>query len=329
MSDEQLLGQMILLGFQGQDAMPAETAELYKQYKVGGVMLFGWNVKTFEQTKKLVGSFGAINPTPGLPLFVAIDEEGGIVHRLPWSPPTTSAATLGKRNKPKDVYAQFLRVGKKLKETGINVNFAPVLDIAPDPSATFLGSRIYGGDPKRVIPLTNAAIKGTQDAGIVSVGKHFPGHGGTALDSHEVLPKVDDSMKKLRGYALKPFAAAVDSGIDAIIVGHLLVPAIDKSLPASLSKKAITGLLRGEMGFKGVVFSDDMRMGAIVKNYNIGEACVRFIEAGGDVVFVGKHTNLQKQALKALGDAVKSGRIKRERLLESAYRIVSLKLKIK
>lgn len=329
MSDEELLGQMVMLGFIGQESMPKEVADLYARYKVGGVMLFGWNVVSFDQTKQLVGTINTLNPNPALPYLIGIDEEGGIVHRLPWNPSTRSAATMGNRNKPDEVYAQYLRVGKGLRELGINANFAPVLDIAPDPSATFLGNRIFGGNPKRVIPLTNAAIRGTQDAGIVAVGKHFPGHGGTPEDSHEVLPTIEDSLKKLHGYALMPFAAAVETGIDAIMIGHLLVPAVDKKLPASLSKKAITGLLREEMGFKGVVFSDDMRMGGIVSNYNIGEAGVRFIEAGGDVVFVGKHANLQIKVLEALSKALQSGRLKRERLLESAYRIVSLKLRLK
>ncbi len=329
MSDEELLGQMVMLGFTGQDGMPKEVTELYVKYKIGGVMLFGWNVKTFEQTKRLVGAINAMNPNPALPYLIGIDEEGGIVHRLPWNPPTRSAATMGKRNKYDEVYAQYLRVGKGLRELGINTNFAPVLDIAPDPSATFLGNRIFGSSFKRVIPLTNAAIRGTQDAGIIAVGKHFPGHGGTVEDSHKVLPTVEGSMKNLRGYALKPFAAAVETGIDAIMVGHLLVPAVDKKLPASLSKKAITGLLREEMGFNGVIFSDDMRMGGIISHYNIGEAGVRFIEAGGDVVFVGKHTNLQIKVLEALDKALKDGRLTRERLLESAYRIVSLKLRLK
>jgi beta-N-acetylhexosaminidase len=329
MSDEELLGQMVMLGFAGRGGMPKVTSELYARYKIGGVMLFGWNVKTFAQTGKLVDAVNAINPYPGLPLFIGIDEEGGIVHRLPWSPPTRSAATLGKRNKPGDVYNQFLRVGAKLRELGINIDFAPVLDIAPKLSGTFLGNRMYGTNPEKVIPMIDAAIRGLHDGGIFSLGKHFPGHGNTASDSHKSLPKMGDTLERLRGYTLEPFAAAVGAGVDAMLVGHLLVPALDPDNPASLSKKVITGLLRNEMGFHGVIFSDDMRMGAIVNNYDIGEACVRFIEAGGDVVFIGKYVKKQRKALEALEASVKSGRISRARLLESAYRIVSLKLKIK
>jgi beta-N-acetylhexosaminidase len=329
MSDEELLGQMVMLGFSGQSAVPSSVAELYQKYKVGGVMLFGWNVDAFDQTGKLVKKVEALNQYPDLPLFVGIDEEGGIVHRLPWSPKTISAYYMGKHNDTEEVYGQYSRVGAQLRELGINLNFAPVLDIAPDPAATFLGNRIFGTTPEKVIPLTDAAIQATQASGVAAVGKHFPGHGGTASDSHKVLPKVNDSLSKLQGYALKPFQAAVDAGIDAMLVGHLLVPALDRDWPASLSKKIITGLLREEMGFQGVVFSDDMRMGAIVNNYDIGEACVRFVEAGGDVAFIGKYVDRQKKALAALDAAVKSGRITRERLMESAYRIVKLKLELK
>jgi beta-N-acetylhexosaminidase len=329
MSDEELLGQMVMLGFAGRGGMPKDTAMMYSKYKVGGVMLFGWNVGTFDQTKKLVDAINENNPYPDLPLFIGIDEEGGIVHRLPWSPPTRSAATLGKRNNPDAVYSQFLRVGSKLRELGINIDFAPVLDIAPQLTGTFLGNRMYGTDPDKVIPLVEAAIRGLHDGGIFSLGKHFPGHGNTASDSHKNLPRMGDSLDRLRDYTLKPFAAAVAAGVDAMLVGHLLVPALDSDNPASLSRKVITGLLREEMGFKGVIFSDDMRMGAIVANYDIGEACVRFVEAGGDVVFIGKYVDKQKKALEALDKAVKSGRISRARLLESVYRIVSLKLRLK
>lgn len=329
MSDEELLGQMILLGFSGQSGMPEAIAKLYQDYKVGGVMLFGWNVVSFEQTKELVQNLQAQNAYPDLPLIVGIDEEGGIVSRLPWSPRTTTAATLGRRGSVQRVYDQFLRIGQGLHDEGINLDFAPVLDVAPQLAGTFLGNRMYGTNPDKVIPLTNAAVDGLHDAGVFSLGKHFPGHGETATDSHKVLPEIDDSLSRLNSYTLKPFQAAVDNGVDAMLVGHLLYPALDAKYPASLSKKVITGLLRDKMGFQGVIFSDDMRMGAITSNYNIGEACVRFIEAGGDVVFIGKYTDKETRAVKALAAAVKNGRISRDRLLESAYRIVKLKLEIK
>ena len=328
MTDGELLGQMVLLGFYGTADMPKEVWELYNKYRVGGVMLFGWNVKTFDQTKKMLATINGKNPFPALPMFIGIDEEGGIVHRLPWKPGTRTAATLGKRNKPQEVYDQFLRVGQKLRETGVNINLAPVLDIAPDTEGTFMGRRMYGTDPDKVIPLVTEAIRGTRDGGVLSFGKHFPGHGNTATDSHETLPVINDSAARIRDYTLKPFEAAIENGIDGLLVGHLLVPALDKKNPASLSKAIITDLLREELGFQGIVISDDMRMGAITSKYNIGEACVRFVEAGGDIVFVGKFIDKQRKALEALTKAVESGRITRDRLEDSARRIVRLKLRL-
>jgi beta-N-acetylhexosaminidase len=329
MTDEELLGQMIMLGFTGQDSMPGESAELFRHYSVGGVILFGWNVKSFGQVQALIMNINKNNPIPDLPIFIAIDEEGGDVSRFVWMPPTRSAETLGKRNDLKEVYEQYLRVGRALHEIGVNFNFAPVLDIASDPDASYMINRMYGGDADRVIPITNAVISGLHDGGVFSLGKHFPGHGGTAVDSHKDLPVIPDTAEELRAYALRPFKAAIDNGIDAILVGHLQIPALDQDYPASLSKRVITGLLREELGFSGIVFSDDMRMGAIINTHDIGEACVLFIEAGGDIVLVGKHMDQQKRALQALDEAVKSGRLTRQRLLESAYRIVSLKLSIK
>ncbi len=326
MTNEELLGQMVMLGFSGTETMPEEVAALYHNYKVGGVMLFGWNVKNFEQTKRLTAALEESNPTPQLPLFIAIDEEGGIVHRLPWKPSTRSAATMGRRNNTKEIYDQYFRVAKELRRVGVNINFAPVLDIAPDPSQTFMGNRMFGTDPKKVSKLIGYAITGTQDGGVLALGKHFPGHGLTADDSHKVLPVVNATKAELKAYALKPFAAAIEKKVDAILVGHLLVPALDSKYPASLSKNVITGLLRNEMGFQGIVFSDDMRMGAITSNYKIGEACVKFILAGGDVVLIGKYPEKQKAALETLTEAVKSGRITRERLEESALRIVWAKM---
>lgn len=326
MTDAELLGQMVMLGFTGTEAMPEDVAALYRKYKLGGVMLFGWNVVDFEQTKKLTAALEEVNSYPQLPLFIAIDEEGGSVRRLPWKPSTLSAATLGRRNSTKGVYRQYLRVAKELKRIGVNFNFAPVLDIAPEPETTFMGTRMFGSDAAKVSRLIGSAIDGTHDGGILALGKHFPGHGLTADDSHKVLPVVEATRAELKSYALKPFAAAIKRNVDAMIVGHLLVPALDSRVPASLSKSVITGLLRKEMGFQGLVFSDDMRMGAITSSYSIGEASVRFILAGGDVVLIGKYPDRQRVALQVLTKAVQDGRISRARLEESGLRIVRAKM---
>lgn len=327
LSDEELLGQMVMVGFSGSREVPEETAQFIQQYKIGNIMLFGWNVRNFEQTKALTDKIHLINPVPGVPQLIGLDVEGGQVKRMVWRPRLLSAQKLG-INGPQAAYAQNLLIGKTLHDIGVNINFAPVLDIAPRPGSTYLNRRMYGNDPEKVIPVTNAVIHGLKDGGILALGKHFPGLGMTATDPHITLPTIDISKEKLESYALKPFIAACNEGIDAILVTHVLIPSLDAKNPATLSKPVITDLLRSEIGFKGLIVSDDMRMGAIIERYDIGEACIRFIEAGGDIVLIGKYYDKQKQAMEALMAAVKSGRLTRQRLEESAYRILSAKMKL-
>lgn len=328
MSNEELLGQMIMVGFTGTKDLSKSIAGMVKKYKIGNIILFGWNTSNFTQTKKMIANIKKHNPFPRLPLLIALDVEGGSVRRFSWKPRIYSAMELGKQNKPKKVYDQFLYIGKKLKSIGVNANLAPVLDIAHKPANSFLKKRMYGSNPKKVIPLTNMAVKGLQDADVISVGKHFPGEGMTKTDSHRTLPVIKTPRKEIFDYTLKPFQAASDIGIGAMMVGHILVPALDNKNPATLSKSIITGLLREQMGFDGLIFSDDMRMGAIVGKYNIGEACIRFIEAGGDIVIIGKNLKLETAALKALSESVKSGRLSRKRMEESVYRIIKAKMKL-
>lgn len=324
MSDRELIGQMVMIGFNGTEDMDSESAQLMKDYGVGNVMLFGWNTKTFEQTKALtarIQSHGA----NGVPVMIGIDLEGGRVVRFSgqWKPKLSSAQALGKKNDPQRVYEQYRQIGQTLREIGIAVDFAPVLDIAKEP--TFLGSRVFGGDADKVAALTREAVKGLHDGGVASLGKHFPGHGYTTEDSHETLPVINVSRDKMEAYSLIPFASAVDEGIDAILVAHLKFPKIDRDYIASVSPVFITDMLRGDMNFNGVVISDDMRMMGLRSQYSVGEGAVLHILAGGDIVLVGLHGKLQKQALDALYQAVQDGRIGRARLEQSVRRILTLK----
>ncbi len=326
MSDKELIGQMVMIGFEGQKDMDKEGARLVRDDFVGNVMLFGWNTDTFEQTKALTAKIQAYSRN-GIPVMIGIDLEGGKVKRFPgeWRPALESAQALGKAGDARRVYDQYRRIGEKLHEIGIMIDFAPVLDIAKKPSETFLGSRMFGGDAEKTAALVPEAVKGLQDGGVASLGKHFPGHGSTPDDSHQTLPVIRLSLEKLRSYSLVPFSAAVDQGIDAMLVGHLLFPKIDNEYPASVSYAFITDLLRKELGFGGVVVSDDMRMQGIRSRFSAGEAAALHILAGGDIVLVGRHYVLQKQVVDALYQAVQDGRITRQRLEESVRRILTLK----
>ncbi len=319
---------MVMIGFTGTGDMDQNSIALMAEYEIGNVFLFGWNIESFAQTKALTDSIKAHNPSE-IPLLIGIDIEGGKVIRFvgQWHPSLSSAQSLGEANDTQQVYDQYLRIGAQLKEIGININFAPVLDVAHDPSVSFLGSRMFGNDPNIVSPLVCAAVAGLHDAGIASLGKHFPGHGDTADDSHNTLPVILSTQEEMTSFALPTFQAAIDAGLDAMLVAHLSYPNLDSENITSVSPTIITGLLREQMGFGGVIFSDDMRMQGLRSRYSVGEGAVKFVLAGGDVVLVGKYYSLQKEALDALMSAVASGVITRERLEESVYRILSMKMR--
>jgi beta-N-acetylhexosaminidase len=186
---------------------------------------------------------------------------------------------------------------------------------------------MFGSDPEAVAPLVSEAVTGLHDGGGASRGKHLPGHGDTADDSHHTLPVINATLDEMESYSLIPFQAAIDSGLDAMLVAHLFYPNVDSDYITSVSPTVITGLLREQMGFGGVVFSDDMRMQGLRDRYSVGQGAVLHILAGGDVVLIGKYYDMQKEALDSLIAAVHDGLITRERLEESVYRILTLKMK--
>lgn len=319
---------MVMIGFSGQSDMDKDSISLMQQYDVGNVILFGWNTNTFAQTKKLTEKIRSHNGT-SIPLMIGIDIEGGSVTRFKgqWKPFISSAKKLGEVNDPERVFEQYKRIGEQLKDIGINIDLAPVMDIAPHPSATFLGNRMFGSDPDKVAPLISEAVKGLHAGGIASMGKHFPGHGNTAADSHHTLPVLNATLDEMETYELVPFQAAIDDGLDAMLVAHLSYPNVDQDYITSISPTVITDILRDEMGFNGVVFSDDMRMMGIRNKYSVGEAAVLHILAGGDVVLIGMHYKLQSEVLETMYQALQDGRLTRERLEESVRRILTMKQK--
>lgn len=346
MTDEELVGQMVMCGFTGSGKKtatytneageqvtgqtsdltkaPQEFKDLVSQYKVGNVILFGQNTDTFEQTAALIADIKSANLTD-IDLSFSIDVEGGSVRRFRWDPKIKSAQKLGQEDDPDATYEQFLRIGAKLQEIGITIDLAPVLDIADNPENTFLGNRMFGSDPEKAIPHIQAAVRGLQDGGILSFGKHFPGHGNTATDSHKQLPTLTPTLDELKNHELTMFSSAVEAGIDGMLVGHLSYPNVDPAHITSVSDIFITDILRQEMGFSGVIMSDDMRMSAIAGTVGIGEGAVQFIEAGGDLVLIGKSISKQREVFTSIYEALASGRLTRERLEESVYRILVMK----
>lgn len=329
MTLEEKVGQLVLAGVDGYEANE-NSKKLIETYHVGGFVLLKKNVRDTEQMRNLINSLKEGNATNKIPLYLALDEEGGRISRMPSEfkgmPSNQLVGTQNDENLAKRVGSIL---GQEVKEFGMNVNFAPVLDIFSNPKNKVIGDRSFGSKPELVSKLGIQAIKGIQEQNIISVAKHFPGHGDTTVDSHVGLPRVDYDLERLKSFELVPFANAIASGVDGIMLAHILLPKLDPNYPASFSKVLITDILRKELKFEGVVFTDDMTMGAIVENYDIGKAAVKSIQAGSDIILVCHDIGKEEAVLKALQNAAKTGEISTERLEESVYRILKLKEKYK
>jgi beta-N-acetylhexosaminidase len=326
MTIDEKIGQMIMVGLEGYEKDPY-AQEMITKYKIGGFILFKRNIKDADQTLNLINSLKEANRENKIPLFFAVDEEGGRVTRMPaefTKLPTNRA--IGKINSEDFAFEVGSVIGQQLKSLGFNMNFAPVLDIDSNPRNPVIGDRSFGPDEQIVSRLGTAAMKGIQSQ-VISAVKHFPGHGDTSVDSHIGLPVVNHDMARLKDFELVPFAHAIENGADMVMVAHILLPKIDEENPATLSKTVITDILRDEMKFDGVVITDDMTMGAITENYDIGDAAIRSITAGADIDLVCHDNEKQVKVLEALKQAVADRVISENSLDEHIYRILELKQK--
>jgi len=310
--------------------MNGTTKKMIEDYHVGGFILFGENIKNSGQLITLVNSLKNTNLKSKLPLFLSVDEEGGRVSRMPKEfkkLPTNKI--IGKVNNEDFSYKIGNILGEEIKALGFNMDFAPVLDINSNPKNTVIGDRSFGTNSIIVSKLGIQTMKGIQISGVIPVVKHFPGHGDTSVDSHIGLPSVNTDMNTLKRFELVPFDNAIKSGADAVMIAHILLNKIDSKNPASLSKIVITDLLRKQLNFNGLVITDDMTMGAILKNYNINDAAIKSVNAGSDIVLVCHGSNNEIKVINALKEAVANGTISKNRVDESVYRILKLKSKYK
>ena len=312
--------RLFCLGFEGPTVPPRICRWI--ESGLGGVILFRRNLHDPDQIKQLTASLAA---SASAPLLIGVDQEGGRVCRLPepfLHPP--AAGSLGLLDDPEIVRRLCRAMGAELRAVGINWNLAPVLDLWTNPANAVIGDRAFGRDPERVGRLGLAAISGLQAAGILPTAKHFPGHGETVADSHLMLPVSPQSPERWRSTEFLPFGQAVSAGVPMVMVAHLLCPALDPSAPSSLSRPIVSGILREELGFQGVVVSDDLEMQAITSTLGIGEAAVRFLEAGGDLILICEREERQLTAITAVEQALASGRITASRLDASLERIARL-----
>ncbi|MDE3117455.1 MAG: beta-N-acetylhexosaminidase [Nitrospirota bacterium] len=317
------IGQLFMLGFMGTSVTP-ELADFIATYKPGGVILFKRNLESVAQIVQLTNDLQKLSPHS--PLLISIDQEGGRVSRLPAGftifPPCASLGTCGSYDL---AYAAASVTATELHAVGINMNMAPVLDVHTNPANPIIGDRAFGSDPALVSDLGEATFKGLQDNKVVACGKHFPGHGDTIADSHKELPLVNGSRERLEAIELPPFHHAFQRGLASLMTAHVLYPALDDRYPATLSPTILTGLLRGQMGFDGLVLTDDMEMQAIMDHYGIGDASVRAFQAGADVVLICKEQALQVAALEAFTKAVEDGTIPQARVEASLRRVALVK----
>ena len=317
------IGQMIMVGLKGEE-LTKEEEQLLRNYPFGGFILFAHNLKEPKQILSLCRSLWEIEKEH--PPFIAIDQEGGRVHRLP-APFThfPAAAALGRTGNTGLAYRFGLATARELAAVGINLNFAPVLDVHSNPDNPVIGDRLLSSDPRQVAALGWAIIEGLRDGGIIPCGKHFPGHGDTTKDSHLELPVVEKDLTALRAVELPPFVRACRNQIESLMTAHVLYPSLDRDYPATLSQAIIGRFLREEIGYQGVVFGDDLEMNAISKNFSLAEAVSRSVRAGVDVLLFCHEIEAAMQAFEHLCRETETEERLRERVESSYQRIKRLK----
>ena len=313
------IGRLLIAGFDGPQ-LPVELKALTREFGLGGIILFARNIEEPEQVAEL--SFEAARLVPDFPLWVSVDQEGGRVARL--KAPFTqwpAAATLG-RSGDIALAERFARaLAAELRAVGITLDYAPVLDVLTNPKNPVIGDRSISEKAVDAARLGAAIVRTLQAEGIAACGKHFPGHGDTQVDSHLELPIVEHPVERMRQVEFLPFKAAIDAGVATVMTAHVLAPALDEKRPATLSHRVVTGLLRGELGFEGVILSDDLEMKAIAGEYAVPAAAVLAVEAGCDGVLIcsGDHQT-QAAALEALVHAVETGALTEKRVEDALNR---------
>lgn len=313
------VGQLVIAGFAGH-AIPPDLRHLAKEFDLGGIILFARNVAEPEQVAEIAREARTLERD--LPLWVSTDQEGGRVARLKapftvWPP----MRTLG-RSGDERLAERFARaLAAELRAVGITLDFTPVLDILTERENPAIGDRALAERADDVARLGSAIIRTLQGEGIAACGKHFPGHGDTRVDSHDDLPLVEHPPDRIDRVELVPFRAAIAANVAGIMTGHLLIPALDSDKPATLSPAIVTGLLKETLGHPGVVFTDDIGMGAISRRYGIVDATVAAVAAGCDIVLMcGTDQDEQMRAIEALVYAVENGTLPLKRVEDALKR---------
>lgn len=326
MSLDEKIGQLLIVGMEGKSLRENDLLQLSTN-KVGGFIFFSRNIGDEKQFFSLLKQIKEKNPS-NIPLFLGTDEEGGSVSRLSTLfDSLPDARVLGDLDDEDISYEYGSVLGKRLKALGLNLNFAPVMDIDSNPDNPVIANRAFGSTAEKVEKIGINVMEGIKSQGIIPTVKHFPGHGDTSVDSHLNLPIVNKTKQELLDLELKPFIKAIDEGIDMIMIAHILYPNLHLETPSTMSGVIMQDLLRGELGYENIIVSDDMTMGAITDNYSIEEASIEFLKNGGDILLICHGEENPSNVVAAIKNSIENKEISMGEIDDKVYRILSLKEK--
>lgn len=321
------IGQRLIVGFPGY-VLDEEFRRLVKEYKIGNVILFRRNICSKEQLKALCADIERlIREETGYPPFITIDQEGGVVTRL--SEDTTNVAgamAVAQTGDEENAYRLGRITGRELNAMGVNFDLAPDVDVNSNLNNPVIGVRSYGTDPQTVIRYSTRMLQGLRDGGVLTCAKHFPGHGDTSVDSHLALPSVEKTREELSQTELPPFQAAIAQGVDSVMIAHVCLPKIEpKPIPATMSRRVVTDLLRNWMGFEGLILTDCMEMNAIAKFFGTPLGVKNAFCAGIDMAFVSHTAQLAREAARLTAEALETGELNPEEHAKTLQRILRYK----
>nr|NNM90360.1 beta-N-acetylhexosaminidase [Bacilli bacterium] len=323
----QLIGSVLVAGFPS-PTVDEHVMRLITDYHVSNLIFFSRNVENLHQVKRLTESLKELAKQNGIEqLMICIDEENGVVARMPSELPSLPGNMVIGAAANEDLARQVGNLtGLTLRDAGIMFNLAPVVDVNNNPHNPVIGVRSFGENSEFVASLSTAMIEGMQEVGVAACAKHFPGHGDVAQDSHLSLPVVQHDKERLRQVELLPFRHAIEHQVAAIMTAHILFTSVNEKVPATMCKEVLTDLMRDELGFQGVVITDCLEMNAISEVYGVGEGAVQALLAGADLILVSHRLDRQIEAIEAIKQAVIEGRLPQERLAEAVHRVKALKM---
>lgn len=327
LSIKEKIGQMVMIGLDT-NYITDRIKNMIKNYKIGGVILYRKNFATYKDMLNLIRELKELNKENKIPLFIAIDQEGGRVNRMPKEiknlPSANQVATVG----GEELTREAARItGEMLSKSGYNLNFAPVLDLKRFDNKHGIGDRCFGEDREKVAKCGVTVMEEMQKQGVISVIKHFPGHGATQQDSHYMLPIINKKIEQLEKEDMYPFEQAIKCGADAVLVGHLLIRNVTGIYPASLSRKFITKYLRRKYRYNGLIVTDDLKMRAIKFLYGPDLAVRKAFEAGNDIIVFRFSKEEEQRVLDKMINLVTIGKINENRINRSVKRIIQIKQK--